>query len=137
MSDEDRRLLSEMRHLVDAIGQRELDAARRLESEALDRQQRGLIAMWTLWMLWFTWFFGVQVAVLWNRLDNPALSRLIARSWLFNSAAGAVMAILVTLYTLRAGRRFPSIGFPTTFAAIGAAFNAVALLLNCILWYRL
>lgn len=134
MSDDDRRRL---RRALDEVSRLDLESARRRESEALDRQQRGLIAMWTLWMVWFTWFFGVQIAVLWNRLDNPALSRLIARSWLFNSAAGAVMAILVTLYTLRAGRRFPSIGFPTTFAAIGAAFNAVALLLNCILWYRL
>ena len=134
MSDDDRRRL---RRALDEVARLDLESARRRESEALDRQQRGLIAMWTLWMVWFTWFFGVQIAVLWNRLDNPALSRLIARSWLFNSAAGAVMAILVTLYTLRAGRRFPSIGFPTTFAAIGAAFNAVALLLNCILWYRL
>lgn len=134
MSDDDRRRL---RRALDEVARLDLESARRRESEALDRQQRGLIAMWTLWMVWFTWFFGVQIAVLWNRLDNPALSRLIARSWLFNSAAGAVMAILVTLYTLRAGRRFPSIGFPTTFAAIGAAFNAVALLLNCLLWYRL
>ena len=134
MSDDDRRRL---RRALDEVSRLDLESARRRESEALDRQQRGLIAMWTLWMVWFTWFFGVQIAVLWNRLDNPALSRLIARSWLFNSAAGAVMAILVTLYTLRAGRRFPSIGFPTTFAAIGAAFNAVALLLNCLLWYRL
>jgi len=134
MSDDDRR---RPRRALDEVSRLDLESARRRESEALDRQQRGLIAMWTLWMVWFTWFFGVQIAVLWNRLDNPALSRLIARSWLFNSAAGAVMAILVTLYTLRAGRRFPSIGFPTTFAAIGAAFNAVALLLNCLLWYRL
>ena len=134
MSDDDRRRL---RRALDEVSRHDLESARRRESEALDRQQRGLIAMWTLWMVWFTWFFGVQIAVLWNRLDNPALSRLIARSWLFNSAAGAVMAILVTLYTLRAGRRFPAIGFPTTFAAIGAAFNAVALLLNCLLWYRL
>jgi len=134
MSDDDRRRL---RRALDEVSRLDLESARRRESEALDRQQRGLIAMWTLWMVWFTWFFGVQIAVLWNRLDNPALSRLIARSWLFNSAAGAVMAILVTLYTLRAGRRFPAIGFPTTFAAIGAAFNAVALLLNCLLWYRL
>lgn len=137
MSDDDRRAL---RRILDEVGRIDLEAARRRDSEALDRQQRGLISMWTLWMVWFTWFFGTQIAVLWNRqdvLNDPLLSFIIARSWLFNSAAGALMALLVTSYTLAAGRKHPGIGFPTTFAAIGAFLNSVALLLNCLLWYHL
>lgn len=110
-----------------------------IKPEDRDRQQRGLIATWTIWMAWFSWFFGANVLILWTRrdLEVEGFQSLVASIWLFFNLSGVAVALMVSRYTLQIGRQFGDVGFPIQYAAAAGVLNALALLGNCLIWSKI